>query len=153
MLNVIIQTLNCPHVHRLIKTIVSKSTIIVGCQNVSSDAACRLHEISVQTELKWWADLLQTLSSTMTSTTATTDCTLETYCVGKRSILANRQCVSPLITLRFHNYLVGGTACSSLLISNSLIQCAFFLLFPLPFIPLWVPTWTNPKFSVSCFSR
>ena len=66
------------------------------------------------------------LCSTMTSTTATTDFTLETYCVGIRSILANRQCVSPLITLRFHNYLVGGTACSSLLISNSLIQCAFF---------------------------
>jgi hypothetical protein len=113
----------------------------------------RVHEISVQIELKWRANLLQKLSSTMTGTTATTDCTLETCCVGKRSILANRQCVSPVTTLCFHHYLVGGMVCSSLLISNSLIHWAFFPPLSLPFIPLWVPTWTNPKFSVSCCSR
>ena len=105
MFNVIIQTLNCPHVQTN-----SHHSQQLNYNYGLSDCLKqrRVHEISVQTELKWSVNLLQTLFSTMTSTTATTDCTLETYCVGKRSILANRQCVSPLITLRFHNYLVRG---------------------------------------------
>jgi hypothetical protein len=62
----------------------------------------------------------------MIGAATTTDCTTETYCDGKRFILANRQCFSPLMTLLFHNYLVRSMACSSLLTSNSLIRCAFF---------------------------
>lgn len=62
----------------------------------------------------------------MTGTTATTDCSLLCW---KTLYTGQQTRVSPLITLLFHNYIVRGMVWSSLLISSSLIQCAFFLSF------------------------